>query len=177
MRRGSKEENIPQVTLDVVEMTKEHWAEMVRKNHGSSIFFFRSMREFFEMPNAGKGHKIDEDLMAKVDDNDENGIIAYVGKEGRVSLSHYPEPFKSRRNPYYDKEIASEPGLIAPLVFHYSIPRDCLLEAAKEGMLKDLCINSSRGKRVGKAVIQDNLPFWINFLSSTTTVHPYRDDL
>lgn len=166
----AQDRGTPQITVEQLTLTKDHWAKIFAKNDGSQIFFPKSMRAFMEMQNEG----LDAADFSSLDDS-ANGMTAYVFENGLTAFGNCPESFKSERNPYYDEAKASRPGMISVLIYECGLPSECLLEAAEEGMLSDLCINSSLGKEVGKAVVQDYLPFWINFLSSTTTTRQYDE--
>ena len=89
-------------------------------------------------------------------------LAVYASPEDGIQLLNLDvDCIKDEKNPFYNPERAARAALGFFIVKHCSL--SVLLEMQKRGMLADAQTKSVLGKERGKAIIQDNWQFLIEY--------------
>lgn len=162
-------ENNMVTVINFPENMKVYMRELIKRNHGRQVFYCKNLQEASDIVKLGQP-------LAPMDtdpDEEDNFLLIISETQAPLLLPNACEFFADPENPFYEPN--SDPMGMESLYFITScdIPEDAAEYIWKHKLLPLARINASQGEEVGKAVVQDNMPFLYGFYSvKASSVHP-----
>ena len=136
---------------------------VVKENDGSPLFYFNDIREAMSFMNkvtraAFKGK------MPEGWDKDDKDVVLFLSPTNHIfaMAPGAAECICDPRNPYYNKQKATERALL--LVVQNAVPGEMLRYLIKHDMLPDACLKSTVSPEHGRLLMQKNLDFFARTL-------------
>ena len=141
----------------------ENYADIVKKNGDSPLFYFKDVKEAMSFLNQVTGQPFKGNLPKEWDKKDKN-VVLFLSPTRHV-FAMAPEAAESicdPRNPYYDKQQAAEHALL--LVVQNAVPGEMLQYLIANNMLSDACLKSTVSVEHGRQLMQQNIDFFARTL-------------
>jgi len=136
--------------------------KMMKANQNHPMFYFKDYEEMLAWFDKHIG--LHENFVLPEQMKAQKFLAVYLDKEKDMSV--VPEgalSIKDKHDPYYNKEKAEDMDI--ELIVSADVASDEMLHFLIENnMLPDACINSVKGKKRGKQLVQDNMDFIARFM-------------
>ena len=133
--------------------------DLVKRKRGRRVFYLREFSEVFELVGIAA-----PPMMGTAPDID--NLLLLISDTAQPALfENQCEIFKDPTNPYYDPEAPKEVLEKESLQFicNGGVADDVVEYIARKRLLPHASIYTSQGRRVGKALVQDNIRFLLGF--------------
>lgn len=137
--------------------------EVIRKNNGRRVFYCKDTQAVVDIVKVLEPKHMDEE--AETDDKPDNLLLMISENVLPVVVPDVCQIFSDRTNPFYDSYVdRDEIGIESrDFITQGVIPDDVAAYIQEKRLLPHAFIKASQGKRVGKAIVQDNLRFLAGF--------------
>ena len=140
-----------------------NYEEVVKKNDGSPLFYYKDTKEAMSFMRQVTGAPFKGQLPKEWDEKDKN-VVLYLSPTRHIFAiaPGAAECICDPRNPYYDKQKASERALL--LVVQNDVPGEMLHYLIANNMLPDACLKSTVSAEHGRQLMQQNIDFFARTL-------------
>lgn len=136
----------------------------VKKARGRRVFYYKSMEEMMDSLNVSIPFRAFTD--DEIEEIEEGLVVLVSDTDDPLFVSNNADIFKDKDNPYYGTTDDDEEYLTAcslGFISDYCVADDVAAYIQKKRLLPYARIHAAQGRRVGKALVQDNLRFLFGF--------------
>ena len=141
----------------------QNYAEVVKKNDGSPLFYFKNIKEAIAFMKQATGAPFTGKIPKELNENDKD-VVLFLSPTNHIfaMAPEVAECICDQRNPYYDKRRATERALL--LVCQNAVPGEMLHYLIAHDMLPDACLKSTVSAEHGRLLMQKNIDFFARTL-------------
>jgi hypothetical protein len=135
-----------------------NYAELVKQNGGSPLFYFKDIAEALSFMNKATGSPFRGKLPEYWKKSDKN-VVLYLSPTSHIFAlaPGVAECICDAKNPFYDKKKATENALA--LVVQAQVPGEMLRYLITNNMIPDACLKSTVTAEHGRQLLQQNIDF------------------
>lgn len=169
MDNSAKETKIFGITDEMLQLTDE----IVRKNRGRRLYYCKDLEEVSEHMPLNLPIKSADQLG---EDADKDILLILSSTDGPILKPGMCSMFKDKANPFYNNSIFEDLGMkqLSFIADSY-MPDDVIEYIVSHNLLHKAYIHTSQGKRLGKALVQDNMAFLMRFYRVDSFSKPLPD--
>lgn len=141
----------------------ENYADIVKKNGGSPLFYFKNVKEAMSYMNQVTGAPFKGSLPREWDKKDRD-VVLFLSPTSHIfaMAPGAAECICDPQNPYYNKQQAAEHALL--LVVQNAVPGEMLRYLIAHDMLPDASLKSTVSAEHGRHLMQQNIDFFARTL-------------
>lgn len=146
----------------------------VRKMRGRRIFYCKTLEEVSDIINQFTG-AIPKEEFDKIPFH-HNYLLMLSSTDGPMIMTDWCPVFEDKKNPFFGlipKNLLGDEQFT--FIGEARLPDDIIEYIVSHKLLSKAYMIAYQGKRVGKAIVQDNLAFWLRF--SRVSTNPIPDFL
>ena len=143
----------------------------VRKMHGHRIFYCKTLEDVYDILNQFTS-AIPKEEFDKIPFH-HNFLLMLSSTDGPMIMTDWCPVFEDKKNPFFG---AIPKNILGDEQFAFlgeaRLPDDIIEYIVSHKLLSKAYMNAYQGKRVGKAIVQDYLAFWLRFNRVSTNPIP-----